>query len=566
MLLLAGEVAMVATRLALGDSSLVVGVPRCSSASEVMHAEPIWSSAVRGRAPWKSGTNICGAASMSSPPRSFSIHREADPTVNPTPCFFFRPSLSPETRSRSRKLVATAKMASTEYLKASTHLLPTLKAFWPTFQTFFQTHPVLSLQSWATYYVSVDPLHTAIVICAASSTAVYVAQQITGNASQVDRIWTFAPIWYGAHFTLQPVVAAKLLASGWAREGLAGLAADPVAKLSFWGHKAVVDSSVSAQLQPRLALMLGLQLLWSARLTFNAYRRGFFKVGEEDYRWPELRKGMSRWQWELFALFFIAIAQNILLAITALPQYLILSTTISTRNKLKPSPSLRLETTDIVLAVAFLVNLSLEFLADHQQQVYQNWKRGYKASLFGMPKKRDDAGLSASSKKALTNASSEGEANLFGYTGKDAELFTEDDRKRGFVTKGLWAWSRHPNFACEQLVWWILFLFVPVTFAPSILPKASNARELFKYGHALAVNYAIISPTAMGALFAASTDFTEKMSMRKYPHYASYRSIVSPFNPIDTLLRKIYYRVAVKEEERLKVERDVWGSVSGKSQ
>lgn len=27
------------------------------------------------------------------------------------------------------------------------------------------------------------------------------------------------------------------------------------------------------------------------------------------------------------------------------------------------------------------------------------------------------------------------------------------DAKRGFVTRGLWAWSRHPNFLCEQLCW-----------------------------------------------------------------------------------------------------------------
>ena len=39
--------------------------------------------------------------------------------------------------------------------------------------------------------------------------------------------------------------------------------------------------------------------------------------GEEDYRWPLLREQMPRWQWELFALFFIAITQIILLAATA---------------------------------------------------------------------------------------------------------------------------------------------------------------------------------------------------------------------------------------------------------
>lgn len=59
------------------------------------------------------------------------------------------------------------------------------------------------------------------------------------------------------------------------------------------------------------------QVLWSARLTFNAYRRGMFKKGEEDYRWPLLRASMSRPLWELFTITFIAPAQNVLLACTA---------------------------------------------------------------------------------------------------------------------------------------------------------------------------------------------------------------------------------------------------------
>lgn len=439
-------------------------------------------------------------------------------------------------------------------------------SFWPTLQGFFASHPVLSLDSWASYYASVDPLHTAIVLCATSSTAVYIAHQISGNASQVDRIWTFAPVWYGAHFTLQPVVAAKLVAHGWAKGSLAGALSDPVAKLTFWEYRATIDSSFAAQLQPRLALMLALQLLWSARLTFNAWRRGFFKVGEEDYRWPELRRGMSRWQWELFSLFFIAIAQNVLLAITQLPQYLLLSTTFANRNELKSSASLQLTLSDRVLTALFILTLTVEFLADHQQQAYQNWKRGYKASLFGLPQMRDDSDALSSSGAKLANANSSLKATLFDRTGSEAELFSEADRKRGFVTRGLWAWSRHPNFACEQLVWWLLYGFVPITFGAALLSKSHTAGETFKYDHALLANYAVISPVAMGLLFAASTDFTEKMSMRKYPLYASYRRVVSPFNPIDTLLRKAYFRVAVKEKTRLMLERDVWGEVEDKSQ
>ncbi|KAH8983200.1 hypothetical protein EDB92DRAFT_1891546 [Lactarius akahatsu] len=32
--------------------------------------------------------------------------------------------------------------------------------------------------------------------------------------------------------------------------------------------------------------------------------------------------------------------------------------------------------------------------------------------------------------------------------------WTADDAARGFCTRGLWAWSRHPNFFAEQAFWW----------------------------------------------------------------------------------------------------------------
>lgn len=457
-------------------------------------------------------------------------------------------------------------MASSEYLKAATHLLPTLKSFPTDFQAFFASHPVLSLQSWLTYYATADPLHTAIVICTVSSASVYVAQQLTGNASQVDRIWTFAPVWYGAHFTLQPVVAAKLISGGWVRESLQSILKDP-SRLSVFAQKTFGSGNVAAHLEPRLALMLGLQLLWSARLTFNAWRRGFFKAGEEDYRWPELRKGMPRWQWELFSFFFIAIIQNILLAATALPQYLLLTTTLSTSSKLSHSPTLTLTKADLILEAAFITNLVVEFMADHQQQVFQNWKRGLIADFFGRPQSRTALQANNETPKTLGGTKTSSRANpapsvLFDWR-KDEELFTEDDRKRGFVTRGLWSLSRHPNFACEQMVWWLLFLFVPVTFGEPLL-SVSTAREAIKYGHALVLNYAILSPVFMSLLFISSTDYTEKLSMKKYPAYAQYRKAVGPFIPLDTLLRKVYYNVVASKQEKEQVYESVWGIVGKK--
>lgn len=461
-------------------------------------------------------------------------------------------------------------MASSEYLKAATHLLPTLKSFPIEFQAFFSSHSALSLQSWLTYYATADPLHTAIVLCSISSAAVYIMQQLTGNASQVDRIWTFAPVWYGAHFALQPVLAAKLIASGWAGDSLQNILKDPSKlNLSVFAQKAFGSGRVDAHLEPRLALMLCLQLLWSSRLTFNAWRRGFFKSGEEDYRWPELRKGMPRWQWELFAFFFIAIIQNMLLAATALPQYLILTTTLSTTAKVSHSTTLSLTKADLILAGVFVTNLVVEFFSDHQQQVYQNWKRGLIADFFGRPQARNTLKDNQKSPKTIggTNAGSAAASQpavLFDWRADEA-LFTEDDRKRGFVARGLWSLSRHPNFACEQTVWWLLFLFVPITFGEP-LTRVHTAREAIKYGHALVLNYAILSPVLMSLLFVSSTDYTEKLSMKKYPAYKEYRKVVGPFSPLDTLVRRVYYNFIASKQEKDKVYQAVWGKLDGKMQ
>lgn len=65
------------------------------------------------------------------------------------------------------------------------------------------------------------------------------------------------------------------------------------------------------------------QLLWTTRLTYHATRRGFFDFTSEDYRWlvfrdfvhkaPVLRSA-PRLVLGVFNLLFIAIAQNVLLA------------------------------------------------------------------------------------------------------------------------------------------------------------------------------------------------------------------------------------------------------------
>jgi steroid 5-alpha reductase family enzyme len=106
-----------------------------------------------------------------------------------------------------------------------------------------------------------------------------------------------------------------------------------------------------------------------------------------------------------------AVIQNILLFMLGLPAYQVLIL-----------PSTPLGTSDYIIGSLALLVLALEFTADNQQWSYQNFKH------------------------------SGGKIQPHQWPGANIR-WTANDRKRGFVSRGLWAWSRHPNFACEQTFW-----------------------------------------------------------------------------------------------------------------
>lgn len=91
-----------------------------------------------------------------------------------------------------------------------------------------------------------------------------------------------------------------------------------------------------------------------------------------------------------------------------------------------PRPSNTLVFGDFFIAALLVLNLTIQFIADQQQWDYQNYKRGRDSKERKLPD---------SVVKTLD---------------QDPEV------KRGFVTRGLWAYSRHPNFACEQTTWFVL--------------------------------------------------------------------------------------------------------------
>ncbi len=115
-------------------------------------------------------------------------------------------------------------------------------------------------------------------------------------------------------------------------------------------------------------------------------------------------------------LTFIAAIQNVLLLLLGIPTYV----------AVVQQPHGPMSFSDVALGAVSLVILALEFTADNQQYAYQSYKQSYLE------------GTEYDEKKHWVGARLD---------------WIPADAKRGFVTRGLWAWSRHPNFTCEQTFW-----------------------------------------------------------------------------------------------------------------
>jgi len=118
----------------------------------------------------------------------------------------------------------------------------------------------------------------------------------------------------------------------------------------------------------------------------------------------------------------------------------------------------------------------LEFFADQQQWTFQNAKKSYQ------------------------------------QTAKVPPGYSREDLDRGFIVSGLWAWSRHPNFAAEQAFWVCLYQW-----------GCFESNTLYNWTGAGALGYLV--------LFQASTYFTEWISAGKYPEYEEYMKLVGQFVP-----------------------------------
>jgi steroid 5-alpha reductase family enzyme len=133
--------------------------------------------------------------------------------------------------------------------------------------------------------------------------------------------------------------------------------------------------------------------------------------------------------------FYKEVTQLVLLLSLSYPTYLVVTTT---------PRSEQLTRADDVLFSVGLVILLVEFTADNQQQAYQHFKRLY----------LKDGSVEV--KEVMKKIPQDVRGWPFALL-----EFTPSDARRGFITRGLWGWSRHPNFLCEQS-FWVIYIFVAV--------------------------------------------------------------------------------------------------------
>jgi len=227
--------------------------------------------------------------------------------------------------------------------------------------------------------------------------------------------------------------------------------------------------TVASSPSPRLYIIAILITLWGLRLSYNFGRKGGYNIipwkGEEDYRWKVMRENhvlKGRLRFGLFNFFFISLYQNILIFLFSSPLLLA---------SLYPDKSMNV--IDLAAALLMITFLITESIADDQLFKFHQIKK---------------------------------------YGQKTGELYQES-LKKGFMTEGLWRYSRHPNFASEQAIW-ISFYFFGV---------AASGKW---------INITIAGPLLLVLLFIGSSQLTESISIGKYPDYALYRKEIPRFIPL----------------------------------
>ena len=190
--------------------------------------------------------------------------------------------------------------------------------------------------------------------------------------------------------------------------------------------------------------------MWGARLTFNYARRGGFSRGGEDYRWAAIRAKLGPVGFQALNLVFIAPGQMLLVWLFASPAH--------QAWLWRDTP---LTFADGVAATIFLVLFIGEWIADEQMWAFQQEKK--------------------------------------------RQIAAGEEVAEPFITTGLFAYCRHPNYFCELGMWWVFYLF------------AVGASGVW-------LNWTGLGFVALTLLFQGSTQLTESLSLSRYPAYSDYQA------------------------------------------
>lgn len=167
------------------------------------------------------------------------------------------------------------------------------------------------------------------IIAGCSALFCFIVGELSGNNSQVDKVWSILP------FVYSWIIAVK------------------------------------GGMHTRLVVMAVLATLWGLRLSFNFARKGAYRLkfweGEEDYRWKILRANpmlKNRVVWMLFDLIFISGYQNAIVLMLTFPALVCMGST---------APFGWIDAVAAVLMFGFIV---YETVADEQQWAFHSkkWK------------------------------------------------------------------------------------------------------------------------------------------------------------------------------------------------
>lgn len=193
------------------------------------------------------------------------------------------------------------------------------------------------------------------------------------------------------------------------------------------------------QISQRQWVIMFFTFMWGARLTYNFYRKGGFKKGGEDYRWEYIRKNYHWILVEFLNFAFTAYYQIILILWFSSP--------------IREAYTGELNVYDYGLFALWLLLFAGEVVSDQQQWNFQTEKY-----------------------RLLKGSSLDKLPSRF---------------KKGFLTDGLFTYSRHPNFFCEISLWYVQF-FLSV--------------------NSCGWNWSGLGAVLLNLLFLGSTALTEKIS------------------------------------------------------